>query len=194
MRVDLSPLANRSFRVRPQRFGVILGSSGASLQIDRLGDRWAADIETAARYWEPHGRRWSALLHKARRLGGSYPVEQPGFKPGAPGAPVAAAAVASGRLIAVTGLTPNYAVRPGQWLNIVSGGVRYLDQAAEQVIASGTGSATIELQNLLRAPVSAGDLIDLARPTIDGLVEGDVPLDYPLDRTAVFSFSIVEPK
>jgi len=194
MTIDLSDLPNRNLTIKPLDFGGLMDSSlgGASLYLDRLGARYTADIVSGTMFWEPHGRQWASLLLRGRREGAIIPIDQPGLAIGAPGAPVVSAATGSGRDIPISGLTAGYTIRCGQWLNYIIGGRRYLDQATADVTASGGGAATVNIQNLLRVPLTAGATIDLTTPCIQGFVAGDFPLDYPLDRTVSFSFSISE--
>lgn len=194
MSIDLTGLPTRNKPLRPLRFGGVMGSpvGGAILKLNRMGDRFAMDVETAPMRVEPEGRRWIAALWEADRLGGILPVAQLGFNVMSPGTPVVATATAAGRLIPVVGLEPFYPVRVGQWLNYIVGGRRYLEQATAQVIADAAGAAIIPIQNLLRVPLTAGATIDLAKPCIEGILQGDLPIDLPVEQITSFKFSILE--
>jgi hypothetical protein len=194
MSVDLTELKISGDSIMPLDFGGLMPSAlgGSTDRIDRLGTRYMAQIDTPAMRLEPDGRRWSARLLRARREGALIEIHQPDFDAGAPGAPVVASDTASGRSIPISGLTPHYAVREGQWLNYVVDGQRYLDQVTAQVLANASGVATITIQNLLRVPLTAGDTIVLAKPCIEGWIEGDFGIARSVDRITSFSFTLSE--
>jgi hypothetical protein len=195
MSVDLTDLRISGDAIMPLLYGGLLTSAlgGATARIERLGDRYSAEVSTPAMPIEPDGRRWSARLQKALREGGRIGIYQFGLNIGAPGAPEVATTTASGRMIPVTGLTPYYAVREGQWFNYFDGdGQRYLEQAAEQVIADASGELELPLQNLLRVPLTAGSSIDLAAPCIEGWIEGDFSIPRSVERITSFAFTISE--
>lgn len=141
---------------------------------------------------EPDGRVWGALLDDALRNGALLPIAQPDFVVGAPGAPVVGATTVSGRAVPVTGLTAGYTVRKGQWLSLVVAGQRFADRAAVAATASGGGAATLTLTNLLRKPVPAGTVVELAVPKIEGSIDGDFGGAWELDRFTSFAFTITE--
>lgn len=194
MSVDLTDLKVSGDAIMPLEFGGLLPSAlgGATARIERLGDRYSVQVSTPPMKVEPDGRRWSARLMKARREGGIVEIHQPDLNIGAPGSPVVSATTASGRSIPVSGLTPYYAVREGQWLNYIVGGQRYLDQVVSQVIADASGAATLTIQNLIRTPLTAGDTIDLATPCIEGWIEGDFSIPRAVERITSFNFVVSE--
>jgi hypothetical protein len=192
--IDLTELSIRDDEIVPFEFGGLLPSAlGASSdRIARLGDRYAARVTTPAMHIEPEGRRWSAKLLRARRLGAIITIHQPGFNIGAPGAPMVAEAVAGGRTIPLVGLTPNYPIRMGQWFNYFdTDGQRYLDQFATQVVANADGEAEVEIQNLLRVELAEDAAISL-RPCIEGWIEGDFSIRRPVELITSFSFLVSE--
>jgi len=194
MSVDLTELKIRGDAITAISAGGLLRSAlnNVTDRIERLGDCWGAPVETPSMLIEPDGRRWSARLARAFKEGGIVSIHQPGFSVGAPGGAVVAADTAGGRMLPLTGLTPYYAIREGQWLNYIVAGQRYLDQVREQVIADAAGEATLTLQNLLRVPLVEGDAIDLATPALEGWMEGDFSIPRGVDRTTSFSFTITE--
>jgi hypothetical protein len=172
--------------------GVVRGPFGGATYIGRQGDRWQRQYVTRPMREEPNGRRFRAMLQMATREGGLFHIPQPGFSIGAPGSPVVAEDTASGRSVPLAGLTPHYAIRIGQWLSFVSGGRRYCDQVTAQVIAGADGTAVVTIQNLLRAPLSEGDVVELGSPKMEGTVEGDFGGDLAADQIAQFSFTVIE--
>lgn len=193
MSIDLSGLPLRRMAPMPIRSGGRVSSplNGATTFIDRLGSRWAFDCQTPPMPLEPEGRRWAAALMEASRLGARLRIAQPGFNVSAAGAPVVATATAAGRLVPVTGVQPGYAFRYGQWVSIVVGGQRYVDQLAEQVIASPSGTATIRLQNLLRKPLAGGETVEVLA-MVEGAIELSGGWNVDNDEVVSFAFTITE--
>jgi len=192
--IDLTELRIRDDEITPLEFGGFLPSAlgGSTDRLERLGDRYAAQVSTPPMYVEPDGRRWSARLQQARRFGAVISIHQPGFNVGAPGLPTVAEDVEGGRTIPLAGLTPYYAIREGQWLNYFDAtGQRYLDQVVSQVIANAAGEAEIALQKLLRVELEEGAEISF-RPCIEGWIEGDFSIARPVDRVTSFSFTVSE--
>lgn len=178
----------------PLEFGGLMQGplGGSSDRFERMGDRYSAMVTTPAMLIEPDGRRWAARLMRARREGGIVRLHQPGLRIGAPGTPVVASNTSTGRTIPLEGLTPEYPIREGQWFNYFYEGQRYLDQAAEQVIANSDGEAEITLQSLIRRPLLAGASIEIADPCIEGWIEGDFSIARSVERITSFSFTISE--
>lgn len=187
-----SPLPIVKAAVMPFRLGgVVRGALGGSQIINRLGDRWQMAIETATLDWEPEGRRWASLIERAEREGGLFRLPQPGTRLYSAGAVTVAAATAAGRSLPVTGLTPGAVVLAGQWLSIIVAGRRYADKVTAQAVASSGGAATLGLANLLRAPVPAGSVVELAVPKIEGAIDvsgGEIALD----GTVSWSITVIE--
>jgi hypothetical protein len=193
MSVDLTGIPIRASTITRVRFGGVLqGALGGPVQhVDRAGDRYTQSIETPPMAVQPDAREWHALLLAAEKDGGLFRISQPDFDVGAPGVVTIAANTSAGTSIPVAGLAAGYTVRRGQWFSIVHAGRRYADQARNSVTAAADGTATIVMQNLLRVPVSVGDLVEIAQPKIEGSVSG-VPLELPTNRRTSFSFTVSE--
>lgn len=192
MSIDLTDLKISGDELVPLTMGGLMEGYSSDAYVGRMGDRWQVSVTTPPARIEPDGRRWSARLFRARQEGGIVTLHQPDLNIGAPGSPVVASTTASGRSIPISGLTPYYAIREGQWLNYIVSGQRYLDQVTEQVIADASGNATVTIQNLIRTPLTAGDEIDLATPCIEGWIKGDFSIPRTVERLTSFSFVISE--
>lgn len=194
MSVDLTALEVNGDEIMPLDFGGLMPSAlgGSTSRFGRMGDRYAAQVSTPSMEIEPYGRQWSARLLRARKEGGVVLIHQPNFRVGAPGSPVVSAPVAAGRQIPVSGLTPGYAIREGQWLNLIINGQRYADQVESAVIANASGVATIAIQNLIREPLTAGVKVDFVRPCLEGWIEGNFSIPRANDGFTSFSFNISE--
>lgn len=144
---------------------------GSSFIVQRLGARWQFQFSTPAMYLEPDYRRLAAKLGQAEINGGLFDIPQPRFVVGTPGSPTVDGAVASGRTVPITGATPHYAARAGQWVSLIVSGQRYADRLAEQVIIDVNGDGELELENLIRVPLAGAEVVELASPKIEGIVE-----------------------
>lgn len=194
MSFDLTGIPIASAVIRPRIFGGLLTPAlgGPVQRLDRLGSRYAMAFTTAPMRMEPEGRRWAAMLMRALKEGAICEAPQPDFDVGAPGLPTVATNTASGKVVPITGATPNYTIRMGQWLTIVHGGQRYFDQATEQVILNASGAGSITIQHLLRTPITAGDVVELGIPKIEGWIEDAFEYTLNNDRTTQFQFTVAE--
>ena len=157
-----------------------------------LGDRWRMVVRTREMKAEPDCRRAGALLDRARRLGGYIKIPQLDLNISAPGLPEIATTTSAGRSVPITGLTPGCPLREGQWLSVIAGGRRYADKVAAQVIADASGQADVEIENLIRKTMTAGDTVEVAAPMIEGAVEITYRPPQVIERTGYFEFIITE--
>lgn len=192
--VDLSGIRLTLAEPIPMDFGAPVepATGGRRTWVDRQGSRWMWRFETPPMRLEPEGRLLETLLHRARRLGAIMPLQQPDLNVGAPGAPLVRTATATGRVVPLKGLTPNYAIKAGFWISIIHAGERYLDKVAAQVIADSSGNADVEILNLLRTPLSVNDVVEIAVPKIEGALENLTGGAWVNDRITSFSFTITE--
>ncbi|MGW8202975.1 hypothetical protein ACWGM0_10560 [Sphingomonas bisphenolicum] len=163
-------------------------------KVDRLGGGHTLSYTVPPKAVEPDGRRLVARCQMAKRYGVILEVPQVDFKVGAPGVGISiASAVAGGRYVDITGATPRYAIRMGQALNITRNGHRYLYFTSEQVILNGAGAGQIALTRPLRTKLLGAEPVNLARPVIEGWIEGD-NFSWPIDmqRTVGLKFDVVE--
>lgn len=123
-------------------------------------------------------------------------IEMPGIDVGAPGANIRVnGAGQAGASLIIDGLTPNYVVRESQLLTHVSAtGDQRLYMAAEEVVANGSGQATIPLRTMLIAPPADNDVILMAGLSIEGfptLEDGSFLIDG--NGYVNIRFSVEEP-
>jgi hypothetical protein len=169
------------------------GALGGSAQrINRLGNRWRLSFEMPPLKPE-QAREWSAALVRGRRQGVRFGVLQPGHNTGAPGVVLVAGAGQAGAELDVDGATVGYVAKAGAWASINTGGRRYLHQIAQSVQFSETGTATLQIEPLLRVIPADNAPVELAAPQIEGLLAGvpawGIDVDY---LTRGFSFAIEE--
>lgn len=151
---------------------------GAAQRVNRLGSRWRCEIELPP-MTPANARIWAAALAKGLREGVSLAIRQVDLMPGSPGSVLVAGAGQAGASLAVDGGTVGYVARTGQWCSILTGGRRYLHQIAAPVQFSGTGTATLPLEPLLRAIPADNAPVELAAPVIEGLL--DAPPGWTID-------------
>jgi hypothetical protein len=147
---------------------------GVGQRLDRLGTRHAISIQMPTMYVEAEGRKWIVRLIRAKQEGGLVRFPQIGFTPGATGiSPTVAAGVQGGRLLAIKGVTPGYAVREGQALTVTSNGRQFFYLASAQTIFDTSGNGSIELDVPLREEAKVDDGVNLSRPVIAGRIMED---------------------
>ena len=157
--------------------------------VPRKGGRYR--VRFAFPPYEPARARLMIARLIAGKQGGIR-VRLPLLQPqGSPGAPVVSSA--SGRTLALTGLTPGYAILEGYWLSLVKSGQHFLHSVGVGAVANGSGAATIELNELLRDTFPAGSVVNLAVPRVEGLIEGDeASWTMPVGRRVALEFTIKE--
>lgn len=168
---------------------------GEEQQVNRLGARYAIEFGLPPmRAASAEGRAWVARMTQALRAEARFFLPLDGLDVGAPGQPVVAAATASlATSLPLSGLTPNYVLRVGQWLTLGRGTYRRLHMVAARAIASAAGVATVELTLPLRASQVAGDVVEIRRPSIEGRLTSGAKWSSGTDRwLAAPSFTIGE--
>lgn len=146
-------------------------NGGAVQTLMRLGTRHALEFTIPSMPTEPLGRIWAAKLRLAKLYGALLPFGQDGFVIGAPGSPVVNGAGQAGSGLAIRNLQRGYGVRFGQAFSLVHGGKRYLHFAAEQGITL-DGTLSIAIFPMLRVIPADGDVLEFARPMIQGSLSG----------------------
>lgn len=163
--------------------GTMQGPLGGSAQrINRLGSRWRYEVVMPPMVMAD-ARKWAAALSRGLREGVSYEVLQPTTPAGVPGSVLINGGSQAGDSIVVDGGRAGYSVYAGQWLSILTGGRRYLYQAAAYVKLAG-GAGTIEIEPPLRATPADNDPITFAAPMIEGLLSGPPGWSIDVDRVA----------
>ncbi|WP_242140875.1 hypothetical protein [Sphingomonas sp. TREG-RG-20F-R18-01] len=166
---------------------------GASQRLDRLGSRHALDVPLPSMKMEPTGRIWLSRLKRAKSLGALYPVPLEGFNPGAPGAPIIAAANQAGTTLQLAGFSANYPFSEGQWFSIIHLGRRYLHSIDADGIAANDGTAVVSITPMLRIIPTVGDVCEFAVPMIEGAIAGNsVEWSLRLEPWVDINFSITE--
>jgi hypothetical protein len=188
-----SPAPN-GIQIALRDFGVTLRppTGGAADRLNRKGNRHRASV-TFPPMQPAVARVFIARLKRAKTQG--LRIALPLLVPqGSPGAPVVNGAGQAGTTLNVRGLQPGYIAREGYWLSIVDAtGRHYLHSLCTTVRVGDAGTAAFVLDPELRWPFADGAAIHLARPMIEGFVEGDEwSWTIPLHRLVSVEFPIEE--
>jgi hypothetical protein len=148
---------------------------GADQWVERLGTRWALDVQMPRLRPEPDGRVFGAALANAHAAGDTvlWPWPQPGLAIGTPGSPLVNGAAQSGRSLVADGFTASYPAKAGQFFSIVSGSRRYLYQLSADATANGSGGVSLPLTTRLRVSPADNAVLEFAAPFIEGKLAGD---------------------
>lgn len=147
---------------------------GPQSRILRMGDRWAIDVETHVAEYAEHGMKYLSRLVRGLKDTVLLAFPEPGVKPRSYGAPVVASAGASGTTLPLSGLIPGDVIKEGKFLSVIVGGQRYLYQTAvADVTVSAGGTASLQVEPILRAQPSAGAVVEIEKPMIEGFVQGN---------------------
>jgi hypothetical protein len=165
---------------------------GPVQRIERIGSRYSIAFNVPPMHVESEGREAIALLQMALQQGALVAVPQVEFTPGMPGPGVKAAAGSAGKSLRITGATPGYTVRQGQFLNVSAGGRRYLYCAAAGVRLNAQGGGLIPLTMMLRTRLAGGEAVELALPVIEGWLDGELGWTLEMSRTVGLSFTCKE--
>jgi hypothetical protein len=166
---------------------------GASLRINRLGDRFRITITLPPRISGDILRVYLARLRRALTQGALMAFPQPGLVIGNPGAPVVNGSGQIGSTIKLRGFVPQYVVREGQFFSIIHNGRRYLHAASADMQASNSGTMDLPIDPLLRILLADGDVCEFAQPMIEGFLSGDsLAWTYTRAKTTPPTFTITE--
>lgn len=170
------------------------GPGGETTRIDQPGSRYRVGF-TFGPFYPALGNVMVARLLAAKSQGIRlpYPLLQ---SQGAPGVPVVDGAGQAGGTLALRGMTPGYACREGYWLSIVDqNGRDYLHNVRTGGMASEVGILSIGITPNLRWPFLDGAVVNLAKPMIQGFVDGDefawqlsvsrvIPIEFIVEEAA----------
>lgn len=161
-------------------------------RIDRKGSRHKVAL-TCPPFEPEQGRVMVRRLIRAKQEG--IRVELPVLHPqGAPGNVTLAANVSTGRAIQVQGGTPGYVCKEGYWLSLENAaGQHFLHSVSDTVRFSSTGTATLTLDVMVRDTFVTGNRVHLAKPMVEGLVEGDEwAWEFSVERVMPIEFALEE--
>ena len=164
---------------------------GSLSRIDRKGSRYKLACSYGP-FYPDQGRVMVARLiaGKSEGIRIPYPLL---ISQGSPGAPVVDGAVTTGKTLLIRGLTPGYFCKEGYWLSLVKSGRHFLHNVKTGGMADASGELTVTLNEMLRDSFADGATINLAKPMVEGLVEGDEwQWSMSVDRVIPIQFTIEE--
>lgn len=172
--------------------GIVEGAlGGPSQRVNRLGNRWRVNVEMPV-LTPAQAREWSAALVKGLRLGVLWKIVQPDFLPGPVGSPLVVGAAQSGWTLDADGLTPGYVWRGGQFMSLVTSSRRYVYQFSASGMVAVDGTAEFPIEPALRVTPADNDVIEIAEPYIEGLINAPSWV-YDVDKLGRgFAFTIQE--
>lgn len=189
------PMPN-DYQVLLRDFGTILTPflGGPEQRINRLGTRFGLRLEMPGLDIDDGGMVYISKLLQARFQTALLPWPLLDFDPGDPGAPLIGAAVTAGTSIPIKGLTAGYQIKDGQFFSVIHAGKRYIYMFTGDYLVNSAGTVTANIFPMLRTPLSANDVLEIAVPMIEGFVSpGDeISWQIGLDNAREFSFSIME--
>jgi hypothetical protein len=154
--------------------GFLTPALGGRVQrIDRMGNRFKMAFTFPPFKAADLGRIVVSRLIRAKTEGIRLDVPMLGFKPGAVGYPLVDGAGQSGRTLTADGFTPHYAIREGQWFNHIQGDDCLLYNMDAAVMADASGEAELDLSPMLRIEPADNDVLNFAKPMIQGYVLGE---------------------
>jgi len=171
---------------------------GEELRLNRIGMRLGARFTLAPCVYSGTGQAIVSRLMQAKASRIIVPFPQPGFDPGAPGAPLVASAASGGTSLHVKSLSPGYAFAEGQFINLIraADSRRYLHATSTPATADGSGKVTLSLFPPMRVTFAVNDQIDVVTPMIEGhVLPGDeLNWDISLAHHLGIPFSVSESK
>lgn len=154
-------------RVEVQR----AGTGGARLTISHPGDHWAIEVDAGVMALMD-ARELIADIMMATANPVRLPWPQRGLDVGAPGAEVVVAGAGqAGSTIALSGFTPHYLFRKGQFLTIETSGSGRLYMASAPAVADGAGAISLQIWPMLHVQPQDGDPVEVAEPFIEGTID-----------------------
>jgi hypothetical protein len=165
---------------------------GASNRLNRKGNRYRVQF-TVGPFYSDVGRGWVSDLIAGKTEGVriAYPLPQ---SQGSPGNVLIDGAGQEGTSIDVKGGTPGHFVKKGYWLSIENDdGRHYLHNVRAGVRFAADGTATLEIRPELRHPFDDEAVVHLAKPYIEGWVDGDEwAWSVNADQVVPISFTVEE--
>jgi len=154
---------------------------GGSVQrINRLGSRWAFDVELPPMS-HAAALDWLDLLTEADTCILNLP--EPGIVIGTPGTPLVNGAGQTGAALVTDGWTNGYVIPKGKWVSVSVSSLLYLYQTTAAVAANGSGQATLPIRPLLRASPADNATLNVNPAKIEGFASvGDSAFGISVNR------------
>jgi len=185
----------QSFSMALVDFGGIMRPAlgGAVTRVNRLGNRYRCDVSMPPLELDD-GRVFVSRLIRAKSEGLRMEIPLTLGKQGVPGVTATVdGAVAGGTSLPVKGVNAGWVAKEGYWLSIVKSGQHYVHNIAALATADVTGDIVLTITPELRVSLVDGDVVHLAKPMIEGFVDGDSGAwEWSLAHHAMISFALEE--
>jgi len=185
----------QSFTMRLLDFGGVMRPplGGAVTRVNRLGNRFAADVSMPPLEIDD-GRIFVSRLIRAKTDGLRMEIPLTLGKQGVPGVGATVdGAVSGGTSLPVKGVNAGWVAKEGYWLSVVKSGQHYVHNIAALATADSGGDITLTITPELRVSLADGDVVNLAKPMIEGFVGGEAAeWEWSLAHHAMISFTIEE--
>lgn len=180
-----------------RRFGGVLSPflGGPEQLINRLGTRWGQRVVFPPMRSAEEGRLFVSRLVQAGESSLLMRWEGEEVDKGDCGAPQISAAVSGGSIIPISGLPAGKLLKEGWFFSIIHGGRRYVHMFTADALANAAGAiASATIFPMLRVPLTAGDVLEIELPMIEGLVQSGEELNWEMAiaRRTNISFTMVE--
>ncbi len=148
-------------------------AGGVTTRLDRLGNRFSIDVTMPRMRPEPTGRIWVSALLKSVGSLAQIVFPQPGLDIGSPGPVAVNGAAQAGSSIVLKNFAAGYTIRDGQFFNLTDGISYHLHAGQADVVADGSGNATIPIWPMLRSSPVADSRSEWTTPSITGRLTGN---------------------
>ncbi|MEL6876232.1 MAG: hypothetical protein AAGM33_12230, partial [Pseudomonadota bacterium] len=167
---------------------------GPEIRYEGIGTRFGLNVSMPMQESADDGRILVSRLLQARSSRLLMPWPLLDFDPGSPGSPVVDGAVTGGSALPVAGLSAGYQAKEGQFFSIIHNSRRYVHMITGDGTANASGDLALGIFPMLRTDLTAGDVIELAQPMIEGhVLPGDeLRWQMSIDRHIGVSFSVME--
>lgn len=167
---------------------------GPSDYVSRPGLRLSVAFQLRELRSAEEAAAFENMLRRGSQEDVSYPFPLD-FAPG-PSSPVGSAPLVNGSnpaggVLNIKGLLPYYQFREGQPVAVISGGLGYVHFATAVTVASNTGTVALPVFPWTRTTFANGDVVEIARPRIRGILAWDGS-DQPAYGRRAFRFTIAE--
>jgi hypothetical protein len=139
-----------------------------------LGQRWVFNCVVKAQTYA-QAMAWAALLEQSDQLQ-TLTIPQPGLAIGSPGSSVQVdGSGQTGNVLKLKGLPAAYAAKQGQFIAVITGGVRYVYRLRADATANGSGVLDAPVNPLIRQAHLNNDAVEVAAPKVTGFVTLSTP-------------------
>lgn len=145
------------------------GTGGSLSPLTRAGDHWAMEIDPRA-LGTVCGRELMADLSGGVANRVRVFIPQPGVDTGAPGLPKVKGAGQAGTSLLLDGLTPQYPIRKGWFLTVVTAEGATAHIVTAEAIVAANGEVTVSFWPELWLQPADNDGVEIAEPYLEGLV------------------------